>query len=529
MTATAVELPSAGRKEWIALAVLALPTLLVSMDLSVLNLALPHLSADLGADSVQQLWIIDTYGFVVAAFLITMGTLGDKVGRRKLLLIGAAAFALASVAAAFSTTTWELISARAAMGVAGATLAPSTLALIANMFYRNPKQMGAAIGVWVSAFMGGLALGPVAGGIMLHFFWWGSVFLLAVPVMVLLLVAGPLLLPEFTNPQAGRLDPLSVVLSLAGLLPVIYGIKELAQNGWDVLPIVAIVAGVVFAALFVKRQQSLADPLVDLRLFGNRQVSAALVINIFGAVVGGGTIFVVNVWLQAVRGLSPLHAGLLMLPSGVAMVATAMTAPAIARKVRPAYVVAAGLTVAAIGYLALTQVHANGGLVLVIVGVTITSAGSGPQAALTTNLILAASPPERSGAAASLSETCGQLGIALGAGVMGAVATAVYGAQLDSPLPAGPTADEAHQSIIGALSAAGRLPGGEAGQLVSAARTAFTDSLTAVCLISAVVLLGLAVIAARLLRDVGGGAPGGPPPEAVEAVEAAEASVEPAG
>ncbi|WP_307806363.1 MFS transporter [Streptomyces sp. FH025] len=499
---TTADLPRAGRKEWITLAVLALPTLLVSMDLSVLNLALPQLSQDLGADSVEQLWIIDSYGFVVAAFLITMGTLGDRIGRRKVLLLGAAAFGLASTVAAFSVSTPMLITTRVLMGVAGATLAPSTLALIVTMFHRDPRQMGAAIGVWVSAFMGGLALGPVVGGVMLQFFWWGSVFLLSVPVMLILLVAGPLLLPEFRNPGAKRLDPLSVVLSLAGLLPVVYGVKELAQNGWSIAPALAIVVGVVMGAVFVVRQRTLEDPLMDLRLFGHRQVSAALVINVFGAVVGGGTIFVVNVWLQAVEGLSPLKAGLLMMPSGAAMVVTAMSAPAIARRVRPAYVIAAGLTVAAIGYLVLTLVGGDGGLALVITGVTITSAGSGPQAALTTNLILAASPQERSGAAASLSETCGQLGIALGAGVMGSVATAVYGAGLSDPLPAG-TPESARESVIGALTAAKGLPADSADALLRNAHHAFTGSLTAVCAISAVVLLGLAAIAAALLRHVG--------------------------
>ncbi|MBV2156619.1 MFS transporter [Kitasatospora sp. SUK 42] len=518
-------MPQAGRKEWIALAVLALPTLLVSMDLSVLNLALPHLSEDLHANSVEQLWIIDSYGFVVAAFLITMGTLGDRIGRRKVLLIGAAAFGIASTVAAFSTSTPMLITARVLMGVAGATLAPSTLALIVNMFYRNPKQMGAAIGVWVSAFMGGLALGPVVGGVMLQFFWWGSVFLLSVPIMVVLLIAGPLLLPEFSNPEAKRLDPLSVLLSLAGLMPIIYGIKELAQNGWSLVPALAIVIGVVLGAVFVVRQRTLEDPLMDLRLFGHRQVSAALVINIFGAVVGGGTIFVVNVWLQAVEGLSPLKAGLLMMPSGAAMVITAMSAPAIARKIRPAYVIAAGLTVAAIGYLVLTQVGSDGGLALVITGVTITSAGSGPQAALTTNLILAASPQERSGAAASLSETCGQLGIALGAGVMGAIATAVYGANLADPLPAG-TPQSAHESVIGALTAAKDLPSDSANALLRTAHDAFTSSLTAVCVISTVVLLGLAAIAAIMLRHVG--VTSNAPAEA-EASDAGEPSVQPAG
>ncbi len=216
---------TAGRREWIGLAVLALPTLLASLDMSVLFLALPHLSADLGANSSQQLWILDIYGFMLAGFLVTMGTLGDRIGRRRLLMFGATAFGLASIVAAWSTSAEMLILARAALGIAGATLMPSTLALIRNMFH-DARQRGVAIAVWMSCFMVGTAIGPLIGGVMLSMFWWGSVFLLAVPVMVILLVAAPTLLPEYRDAAAGRVDLTSVVLSLAAILPVIYGLKE---------------------------------------------------------------------------------------------------------------------------------------------------------------------------------------------------------------------------------------------------------------------------------------------------------------
>ena len=211
----------AGRREWLGLGVLALPTLLLSLDMSVLYLALPHLAADLRPTGGQLLWIMDVYGFMIAGFLITMGTLGDRIGRRRLLMIGAAVFGLASVAAAFSTSAGALIATRALMGVAGATLMPSTLALISNMF-TDPRQRAVAISVWTSCFMGGTTIGPVVGGLFLQWFWWGSVFLLGVPVMALLMVCGPLLLPEYRSSGSGRLDPLSVALSLGALLPVVY-------------------------------------------------------------------------------------------------------------------------------------------------------------------------------------------------------------------------------------------------------------------------------------------------------------------
>jgi len=222
---------AATRREWAGLAVLALPTLLVSIDVFVLLLALPRLSQDLHASSTQQLWISDIYGFLLAGFLVTMGTLGDRMGRRRLLLAGATAFGLASVLAAYAGSPAMLIAARALLGIAGATLSPSTLALISNMF-RQPRQRAVAIGVWMACFMAGAAIGPVAVGVMLEHFWWGSVFLLGVPAMALLLALGPVVLPEYRAPAAGRLDLGSVALSLAAIMPVVYGLTELARTGW---------------------------------------------------------------------------------------------------------------------------------------------------------------------------------------------------------------------------------------------------------------------------------------------------------
>jgi DHA2 family multidrug resistance protein-like MFS transporter len=236
------------------------------MDLTVLNLALPALSADLRPSATEQLWIVDIYGFVVAGALITMGALGDRIGARRMLLIGAAAFAGASVLAAFATSPGMLIAARAILGLAGATLAPSTLSLIRTMF-DDPGQRTFAIGIWVTSYSAGAAIGPLAGGALLEQFWWGSVLLLGVPVMALTLALGPRLLPESRKPGSGRLDLVSAALSLLAVLAVIYGLKQLAVQDAALESALWVGAGIAAGAAFVRRQRRLADPLIDLQLF----------------------------------------------------------------------------------------------------------------------------------------------------------------------------------------------------------------------------------------------------------------------
>src|SRR6266571_5509418 len=324
----------ATRREWIGLGVIALPCILYSMDLTVLNLAVPRFSAALKPTSAQLLWIVDIYGFVLAGFLITMGTLGDRIGRRRLLLIGAAAFGAASVLAAFSTSVAMLIVARVVLGIAAATLAPSTVSLIRNMFL-DPGQRTFAIGVWVTSFSLGGALGPLLGGLLLHFFWWGSVFLLAVPVMALLLVVGPVLLPEFRNPEAGRFDLVSATLSLVSVLALVYGIKELAQNGFGPVPALSIFAGIAIGLAFVRRQQKLAQPLIDPRLFRTPAFSASLAANTLSLFLVFGSFFLIAQYLQLVLGLSPLRAGLWTVPSSLGFIVGSLLAPAVVRRLSP--------------------------------------------------------------------------------------------------------------------------------------------------------------------------------------------------
>ncbi|WP_112237342.1 MFS transporter [Kribbella monticola] len=411
----------ATRREWLALGVLALPTLLLSLDVGVLYLALPRLSADLGASSTEQLWIVDIYSFLLAGFLVTMGTLGDRIGRRRLLLFGAAAFGLASVAAAFSTSPGQLIASRAVLGVAGATLMPSTMALIRNLF-PDPAELGRAIGVWFSCFLGGVLLGPVIGGVLLDHFWWGSVFLLGVPVMVLLLIVGPVLLPEYRDSSAGRVDLASVLLSLATILPVVWGLKELARSGWAVVPGVAIVAGLAVGIAFVRRQQRLTHPLLDLGLFRLPRFTPALTIQLLAGVVMAGISFEAALYLQVVEGLDPLHAGFWLVPQNVAMIIGLNVAPRAARRLGTSTAMAIGFAVGGIGLALLTQTDSVASLAL---GLTVTCLGLGVPMALAMNLLLAAAPPERAGSVASLSETGTEAGIALGVAMLGSLGTIV--------------------------------------------------------------------------------------------------------
>lgn len=335
----------AGKREWLGLAVLSLPTLMVSLDLGVLFLALPILGAELHASSTQLLWISDVYGFVVAGLLVTMGPVGDRIGRRRLLLIGAAGFALASVMAAFADSAAMLIFARALLGVAGATLMPSTLALISTMF-RHPGQRATAIGLWGACVMFGVAAGPIAGGFLLTAYWWGSVFLLGVPVMGLLLLTGPFLLPEHRDPAAGRVDLPSVALSLATMLPAVYGLKEVAANGPTQVALLASVVALGCGVAFVQRQRRLREPLLDMRLFADRTLTTALGVLALGATASGGAAFLFIQHLQLVAGLAPMQASLWMLPHVLAMTVGSLVAPALASRLGTATVLAAGLAAA---------------------------------------------------------------------------------------------------------------------------------------------------------------------------------------
>jgi DHA2 family multidrug resistance protein-like MFS transporter len=493
----------ATRREWTGLAVLSLACLLYVMDLTVLHLAVPDLSADLRPSGTELLWIIDVYGFMVAGALVTMGTLGDRIGRRRLLLIGAAAFGVTSVLAAFSTSPEMLIVSRALLGLSGATIAPSTLSLIFHMF-TDPRQRSLAVGVWISAFSAGSAVGPVLGGLMLEAFWWGSVFLLALPVMAVLLLIGPAVLPEYRDPDAGRLDPVSAGLSVAALLAVVYGLKHLAQYGPDTTSVLAVAAGAAVGVAWVRRQRRSADPMIDVGLFRIRAFTCALVVNFLAIFVMIGYFLFVFQYLQLVLELSPLQAGLWSVPSAAAFVAASQLAPRVLGRVRPAYVVAAGLAAAAAGLFLLATAQVDEGLPALVAASVVISAGMGPVFGLTTEMVVGSAPPEKAGAASGISETAAELGGALGIAVLGSIGVALYRGGLAGTLPAGvsaPAAVAARDTLGGAVDAAATLDPATGAALLAAAREAFVTGMQIASVVAGIAATVVAGAALLLLRD----------------------------
>jgi len=495
--------PSAGSREWIGLAVIALPCMLYSMDLTVLNLALPHLSKDLKPSSSELLWIIDIYGFMVAGFLITMGTLGDRIGRRKLLMIGACAFGIASIFAAFTNSAEMLIAARALLGIAGATLAPSTLSLIRNMFH-DPRQRTVAIGVWIASYSVGAAIGPLIGGALLENFWWGSVFLIAVPVMVLLLVLGPILLPEYRDPEAGGLDFFSAILSLIAVLSVIFGLKKIAENGLGWLPLVSILTGVIIGMLFLRRQKKLSNPLIDLKLFRTPSFSASLLIYTLATFVFFGTFFFTFQYMQLVKGLKPIQAGLWSLPFFLAFIIGSMLAPVIVRKAHPIKVIGTGLLIASVGFGLLTQVTVDSGIILLVTGSIIYSLGISLVFTLTTDIIVGAAPPEKAGAASAISETGSEFGGALGIAILGTVGTAIYRSNFTDSTPAGispKVAYSAKQTLAEAVVQSHLISEDLRNSFLNEASQAFINGMQVVSLICGIVTLCLGIVSLTKLRS----------------------------
>jgi DHA2 family multidrug resistance protein-like MFS transporter len=495
--------PLSARRKWATLAIACLAVLLLAIDLTVLHLALPRLAADLSPSATQILWIGDAYGFALAGLLITMGNVGDRIGRKRLLLIGAAAFGGASLLTAYAPSAELLIAARVLLGVAGATLMPSTLSIIRNVF-TDPAERTMAIGIWSGMSAAGFALGPVIGGLLLNNFWWGSVFLINLPVMALILVGGYLVLPESRNPNAGRLDAASVLLSVAGVVGVIYAIKEAATGGIaqvDVLVVAAV--GLLALVLFARRQTVLAEPLMDIRLFRQRAFTASISANLV-TIFGMSALSLVFAWyFQLVLGWSPLQAGLGGLPGGLAAAIGGVLAAQLISRMGRARVVALGLGLAAVSFAFYSRIDVDTSYLYFLPPMVIGGIGIGLTFAVTNDTVLASVPRERAGAAAAISETAFELGGALGIAILGSLLSGLYRGNLQLPagLPA-EAVDPITESLPTALHAAAALPA-EVGATVSAvAREAFVDAIAVTTLATGVAIAVLAVVSLYGLRGV---------------------------
>ncbi|WP_236968669.1 MFS transporter [Microbacterium aurantiacum] len=488
-----------GWRGWAALVVLMLPVLLVSVDNTVLSFALPAIAVDLAPTSAQQLWIIDAYPLVLAGLLVTMGTLGDRFGRRRMLMIGATGFAAVSALAAFAPTAGLLIVARAAMGVFGAMLMPSTLSLLRSIF-TDRDQRRFAIAIWASMFSAGAALGPIVGGILLEHFGWGSVFLMAVPVLIPLLVLAPLLVPESRDPKPGRIDAVSIGLSMATMVPIVYGIKEVAVYGLASAAPILFAVGVGFGVLFVRRQLRRPQPMLDVRLFRNPTFSGALLVNLLSVVGLVGFLFFAAQYLQLILGLSPMNAGFALVPGLAAMIAAGLLVVPIARRVAPRIVVPIALLFSVGGYVAVSRMGEGGSLLLLVIAFVSLGIGIGAAETVSNELVLASAPPAKAGAASAVSETAYELGAVLGTAVLGGILTALYRANLVVPAGiAGESATAARETLAGASQVAANADPSLAAALTDAAGTAFSAGVTVTALLGAGLVVIAGVIAAATL------------------------------
>lgn len=497
--------PPAGRREWIALATLCLPLLIVSMDISVLFFAVPFIAEDLQSSATQLLWIFDIYGFVLAGLLLTMGAVGDRIGRRRLLMIGAVAFSAASLLAAWSTSAEMLITARALMGVGGATLMPSTLALVRSIFH-DAEQRAKAVGIWSAVMAGGVGVGPILAGILLEHAWWGSVFLVNVPVMLALLVLAPRLLPESCSQEPHRIDVLSSLLVLTAVLPFIYGVKELAADGWSARAALAIGVGMAAATGFVMRQLRSTHPLLDLTLLARRGFGGSIAVNVIAQAGIIGNAILLTQYLQQVLGMSPLRAALWSLAPTVVVGGVAPMAGVVSARVGRPRVIAVALSVTAAGFLELTRAGVDSSVWVCLIGATMVAAGIVSVATLITEYVVGTVPADRAGSVAGFLETTTEMAGALGIALLGSLLNAEYRHEFVLPatvsLP-GAAADEASQSLAGALAVSGRLPGAHGDVLIAVGRTSYVTGMHVADLAAAALMLvGVGVALTRLPRAV---------------------------
>lgn len=503
-TPTAAPPTVGAARRWIALIVICMAALVLSLDTTVLQLAIPNLIDNLHTTSSQILWIADIYGFALAGLLITMGSLGDRIGRKKLLLIGCAAFGAASLMAAYAHSADMLIAARALQGIAGATVYPTTLSIIRNIF-TNPKERTTAIGIWSGLISGGLALGPILAGPMLTHWWWGSVFLINPFVMAAVVPVALFVVPESRNPNASRLDFVSVPLSAVGIIGIVYAIQESVRGGIGQPRIIAAIAiGVLSLVLFIWRQTRLEEPLIDVRLFTNRYFAGAVTANTGGLFAFIGVTLLLSQYFQLGHQWTPLRTGMAMLPPIVLAIFFGPVVAMLIPKLGRAKIIGTGIALIAVSMFMYGWVNADSGYVSVLIPLLIQAVGATATFTVTADIIINSAPKERAGAASAIATTCAELGGALGTAVLGTILNAVFHHDIVVPkgVPAGAATDSVKDSLGGAVQVAGQLPSDVGGKVVEAAKTAFAHGLNQATLITACLLLVLAVISIFSLRGV---------------------------
>jgi len=495
---------TAGPREWSALAVLMLPVLIIAIDNTVLSFALPSIAESLQPTGTQQLWIIDAYPLVLAGLLVAMGSLGDRIGRRRLLLVGATGFAAVSVVAAYSQSAEMLIAARVGLGLFGATLMPATLSLLRNLFTdRSERRL--AIAIWSASIGAGAAMGPVVGGFLLEHFWWGSVFLFAVPLLVPLLLLAPALVPESKDPHPARVDAVSIALSLLALTPIVYAIKDSANGGsWSGTAVPAVI-GALAVWLFVRRQLRRPDPMFDVRLFTVPAFAGAVVVNLLSIFALVGFLYFVSQHLQLVVGLGPMQAGLRLVPGILAMIAAGLLAVLLARVLRPAVIISAGMTLAALGYGTIAVFAEPTAVWPFVIAFAVLGGGIGVAETISNDMILSTAPPEKAGAAAAISETAYEIGAVTGTSVLGAILLAKYRADVITPDSAGLDTSAASETLGGARTVADRLPTALADGLLDSAANAFTGGVVLTSAVAACLMVVAGGAAWLIMRAIPAG------------------------
>jgi DHA2 family multidrug resistance protein-like MFS transporter len=478
-----------------------LPVLLVAVDNTVLSFALPSISTALQPSGTALLWIVDIYPLVLAGLLVPMGSLADRWGRRRLLLIGSVGFAATSALAAYSPNAEWLIAARALLGLFGAMLMPSTLSLLRHLF-PNREQRRLAVAIWATGWAGGAALGPIVGGVLLERFWWGSVFLLAVPVLSLLLLLGPVFLPESRDPAPGRIDFPSIALSMTAMVPLVYGIKSLAHDGLSGAALSWSALGASAGIAFVQRQLRRDDPMLDVRLFRTGAFSGAIAVNLLSVFSLVGFLLFTSQHLQLVLELSPMQASYVLLPGLAAMMVAGLAVVPLVQVVHPSKVVAGGLLLAGLGYATVTVVGHDASAVALMLAFVVLALGIGSAETISNDLVVSTVPAHRAGAASAISETAYEVGAVLGTAVLGSILSAAYRSSLERP----PAVSDAHaaaawETLGGATGVAAKLPAVEAEALLSSARAAFGSGVALTSSIGVVFMVIAAAVALRTLRN----------------------------